>query len=268
MENITRADLKGRPARTVRRGISYKADLLVYRVNGEDVLLKDYGRKTGIWRDVLGVMFTRREARALRALSGVEGFPQFRGRPDPYCVAMTFINGKQVKKADPSVRGNEDFVRQLRHTVHEMHRRGVVHLDLKHRSNLMVSGAGQPVILDFESALCFRRAWLIGRLAVVLLGQLDWLAVQNWTRRLCPHMLALSNFNRRRARLARGLRQWWLPRRIMDAMLDIIVPGGGRTPGSTEVSRARTERPLSGEVRLKPRGSRRGRAAPTSRCSP
>jgi len=232
MGDITRADLKGQPARAVRRGISYKADLLVYRVNGEDVLLKDYRHKVGIWRDVLGAMFTGREARALRALRGVEGVPQFRGRPDPYCVAMTFIEGSRIRKADQAVRGNEEFVRQLRRTVREMHRRGVVHLDLKHRSNLMVSKAGHPVVLDFESALCFRRAWLIGRVAVLLLGQLDWLAVQNWTRRLCPHMLALSGSYKRRGRLARELLPWWLPRRIMDAMLDIIVPGGGRTPGS------------------------------------
>lgn len=235
MENITRADLRGRPARAVRLGVSYKADLLVYHINGEDVLLKDYGRKAGIWRDVLGAMFTGREARALRALSGVEGVPQFRGRPDPYCVAMTFISGSRVKRADPSVQGNEDFVRQLRLTVRQMHRRGVVHLDLKHRSNLIVSRAGKPVILDFESALCFRRAWLIGGLAVIVLGQLDWLAVQNWTRRLCPHVLALSGLDRRRARLAQGLRQWWLPRRILDAMLDIIVPAGGRTHEGMEL---------------------------------
>jgi predicted Ser/Thr protein kinase len=201
-------------------------------VNGEDVLLKDYGRKAGMWRDVLGVVFTGREARALRALRGVQGVPQFRGRPDPYCVAMTFISGKRVRRSDPEVRDNEDFVRQLTHTVHEMHRRGVVHLDLKHRSNLMVSAAGQPVVLDFESALCFHRTWLIGPLAVMLLGQLDWLAVQNWTRKLCPQMLAHSRSDRRRARLARGMRRWWLPRRILDAMLEIVVRGEGRAAGN------------------------------------
>jgi len=231
MENVTRADFRSVPERTIWRGLSYKADLLVYRLDGEEVLLKDYGRKTGIWREVLGVMFTAREARALRALRGVEGIPQFRGRPDAYSVAMAFVSGKRVRRGDPQLRGNEEFVRRLWRTVQEMHRRGVVHLDLKHRSNLMVSPAGQPIILDFESALCFPRAWPVGRLIVMLLGQLDWLAVQNWTRKLCPQMLERSLFAAPGARLARGARTWWLPRRILDAMLDMVARGEDKAPG-------------------------------------
>ncbi len=229
MDNVTRADFEGLPARTIRRGLNYKADLLVYRMDGEEVLLKDYGAKAGMWRDVLGVMFTRREARALRALQGVKGVPQFRGRPDAYSVAMTFVSGKRARRNDPELRGNEEFVRSLARIVREMHRRGVVHLDLKHRSNLMVSEAGQPVILDFESSLCFSRALPVGRLIVLLLGQLDWLAVQNWTRKLCPHMLTRSRFAAPGARLARGARSWWLPRRVLDAMLDMMARGEDRS---------------------------------------
>jgi hypothetical protein len=226
--DLTRADFSGAPARILRRGSSYKADLLLYDVAGECVLLKDYSRKRGVWRDVLGIMFTAREARALRALDGVEGVPQFRGRPDSHSIAMTFVAGRRIRTTDPDLRSNEEFIRRLRCVVRGMHERGIVHLDLKHRSNLIVTADGGPVILDFESALCFDPGWFGGRLAVGVLGQFDWLAVQNWTRRLCPRMLDGSPLGKGQASLAAGTKHWWLPRRFLDALLEIVADRDSR----------------------------------------
>ncbi|MHC4788633.1 MAG: phosphotransferase [Planctomycetota bacterium] len=221
MHNLTRADLAGLAVSPIRRGVPHKPDLLVYEAGDERIVLKDYSAKRGVLREVLGVIFTAREARALKALRGLEGVPQFRGRPDRHSVAMTFVDGRRAVKSDPELQGNERFARELEQTIRRMHARGVVHLDLKHRSNLMVSGDGHPVVLDFESALCFRTGWFGGRWAVRLLGQLDWLAVQNWKRRLCPQALSASDM--RKARLARRLRGWWIPRRIVGALRDIFA---------------------------------------------
>jgi hypothetical protein len=223
MHNLTRADFDGQPARILRLGVAHKADLIIYRLNGEDVLLKDYARKRGMWREVLGVMLTRQEAKALQALRGVRGVPQFRGRPDRYCVAMTFVSADQARRANPRLQNNEGFVRELRRLVRKMHGRGVVHLDLKHRSNLIAAVEGTPVVLDFESALCFNPHWVVGQVAVKLLGQLDWLAVHNWTRRLCPAMIASSGFDAGAARLAHGSRRLWFLRRIADVFVDIFA---------------------------------------------
>lgn len=228
MRNLTRADLDTLPAVPLRCGHTYKPDLLIYRVGGEEILLKDCSRKTGVWRNLVGVVVTGREARALRALAGLRGVPQFRGRPDRYSVARTYICGRKASAGDPQLQGNEDFVRELERMVARMHSRGVVHLDLKHRPNLIVSSAGHPVVVDFESALCFDRAGLGGRLAVRVLGQLDWLAAANWRRRLCPDTLSASES--RKARLARRLKGWWLPRRVLDVFLSVIERRGRRTP--------------------------------------
>ena len=228
MRDLTRADLGPLPARAIRRGHTYKPDLLIYQVDGEEIVLKDYGSKRGPWLAVVGAICTGLEARALRVLAGLKGVPQFRGRPDRYSVAMTYIAGRRVRGADPELRGNERFVRELERIVARMHRRGVVHLDLKHRSNLMVSSDGWPVVLDFESALCFDPRWFGGRLAVRLLGRLDLLAVQNWKRRLCPHTLSESEM--RAVRLARRLRGWWLPRRFLDLLLSLAH--GARSSGT------------------------------------
>ena len=146
----------------------------------------------------------------------MEGVPQFRGRIDRCCVAVTRVPCLGAHGSDPQLRGNEEFVRRLERIVQQMHARGVVHLDLRHRSNVRVASDGRPIVLDFESALCFDPKWFVGRLAVRLLGKLDRLAVLKWKRRLCPHMLSDSQM--RKARLLERLSGWWMPRRFIDGL--------------------------------------------------
>ena len=68
---LTRADLAGLPARLLRAGASYKADVRVYRLGGEAVVLKDYADKKGFWRHVVGVIGSGLEASTARAQSGM-----------------------------------------------------------------------------------------------------------------------------------------------------------------------------------------------------
>lgn len=227
MRELTRADLADLPATPLATRAPYKAGLLVYDLGDEQVLLKDFSHKRGLLRAVLGPLLSGREAKALRALAGLPGVPQYRGRPDRYSVAMTYSPGARAARRVPEVRGDERFIAALERTVAAMHSRGVLHLDLKHRSNLLATPDGSPLVVDFESALVVRTGWPCGRLAVELLGRLDWLAVQNWKRRLCPRLLERSASARRGARLARRLQGWWLPRRVLDVLLDIYA----RRPG-------------------------------------
>jgi len=214
---LTRADLERFPCRILKQGGGYEPDLCVYSMGDEEIVLKDFSARRGAWRELLGAVLTMREARILRVLKGMEGVPQFRGRPDRYSVAMTYVPGRRVSRRNPAVGNNEGFVRELESIVSEMHRRGVVHLDLKHQSNLLLSSRGRPVVLDFASSLYFNPRWPGGTLVVKLLGHLDWLAVANWKRRLCPG--ALSPSDRRMARLSLVLRGKVLPRWIADVLL-------------------------------------------------
>jgi hypothetical protein len=216
---LSRADLARVPAERLREGHSYKADLSIVHADNEDLLLKDYRYKNGAWRDMLGVTATALEARALQALDGIEGVPQFRGRPDRFSVLMTYITARRANPRDPGVQGNSEFVHDLERVVREMHGRGVVHLDLKHRSNVLVSEDGRAVVIDFESALTFNTERWYGRLALWALRKLDELALLNWKRRLCPGVL--SEQEARQARRLRKFRKWWIPRRLADGILAI-----------------------------------------------
>ena len=218
--DLTRADFERAPAEVLRQGVINKPDLLVYQLGDEQILLKDHTSKGRLWRGIVGALLTWREWRALRALVGLRGVPQLRGRPNRYSVAMTYIPGRRARRSELPPGSAEAFVQELERIVRGMHARGVLHLDMKHRCNVMVSADGLPVVLDFESAVCFSPRWFGGRLAVKLFGRLDWLAVQNWKRRLCPE--ALTAAEARSARRMRRLRGWWLPNTIVAAVVDAI----------------------------------------------
>jgi len=204
----------------LRQGPNYAPDLYACHWRGERLIVKDYAAKAWIWRHLLGRFLIRREARALRSLAGLEGIPQYRGCPDALSLVMTAVPGEPLHTAAGQQRLGNGFMTLLEDLVAEMHRRGVVHLDLQHRGNILVSADGRPGLLDFTSALRFRTSWWGGRWAVRVLGRFDHLALIKWKARLAPRYLTREEA--RWAQLLRRVRSVWLPRRLMDAFFDTV----------------------------------------------
>jgi serine/threonine protein kinase len=65
-----------------------------------------------------------------------------------------------------------------------MHARGVAHLDLRHRSNVLLTADGTPVLIDFGSAVCLRPGGLAARLLLPLLARIDRGALGKWRAKL------------------------------------------------------------------------------------
>lgn len=80
----------------------------------------------------------------------------------------------------------DGFVDRLAGAIADMHARGVAHLDLRHRTNVLVDDAGEPVLIDFASAICFRPGGLGARLVLPLLAAVDRGALRKWRERLVP----------------------------------------------------------------------------------
>ena len=211
---ITRERLRQLPARRLHSGPYYKPDIFLCEVNGEKVILKDYRGKPWFWRLLVGRFSIRQEAQALRVLEGVEGVPALRGRPDADSLAMTHVGTRRPTLPDPLIRDNLAFYRDLERIVHEMHGRGIVHFDLKHRSNLLVTDDRRPAVIDFASAFHFRQGWFMGRFLLALFKPIDLLALQHWKKRLCPG--ALSKADHRAARTRAVARKFWWPRWVLD----------------------------------------------------
>ena len=123
----------------------------------------------------LGRRLAAREAAFIERLAGIEGIPgsdgpvSSAGRPLPHAVSRRWIAGHALA-ADEAV--DECFFPSLRRLLAAMHARGVAHVDLHKRENILVDPAGCPHLIDFQISFALPRgrvgAWLCAGLLRVL----------------------------------------------------------------------------------------------------
>jgi hypothetical protein len=184
--DLARADLAAEGVKLLNRGNVGNPDvLLVPRAGGPPLVVKDYRPRAAWVRATVGRWVARREARAYRALEGHPAVPGFRGWIDALAFAVEYRPGRRMSR---KLAGEvpADFPDRLEAALREMHRRGVVHLDLRHRSNVLVDEAGAPVLIDFGSAFTFRPGSWLARLLLPPLAWIDRRAADKWRERLAP----------------------------------------------------------------------------------
>jgi predicted Ser/Thr protein kinase len=169
----------------LHRGRGRNPDVFLVDWEGRAVVVKDFAPRARWVRATLGPWLTSREVRAYRALEGHPALPRFLGRLDRLAFALEYRPGQRMAGR---LRGTlpPAFADALEEAVRAMHARGVVHLDLRHRSNVLVDEAGAPILIDFASAICFapRGAWR--RLVMPWLARIDLAAVRKWRQKLDP----------------------------------------------------------------------------------
>lgn len=169
--------------RVLNRGGWGNPDVLLVQTESGPVVVKDFAPRAAWVRRGIGRWLLRREAAAYRRLADVASVPRLLGRVDEEALVFEYRPGTLLSR---SLAGKlpAGFVAELEESLAEIHRRGVVHLDLRHRSNVLAGEDGHPVVLDFASAiLCDpRRAW--GRLLRASLAWVDRRAVEKWRVRL------------------------------------------------------------------------------------
>ncbi|MCE9636270.1 MAG: hypothetical protein K8T90_11260 [Planctomycetes bacterium] len=152
---------------------------------GTRLVAKDYRACTPLYRWTVGAWNLAREETALRRLADVEGVPRFVGRVGRWVLLMTWIRGRDLGKVR-RFRQTPAFFDQLMEIVNRMHERGVVHLDLRQRRNILIrTQAGKeptPAVLDFGSALCLRPGGMLHR----GLARIDRSGVLKYKRRAQP----------------------------------------------------------------------------------
>ena len=88
----------------------------------------------------------------LTRLQSVPGLSRATFRLDAVALASEFLPGTSLFDTDPK-RITPDFLRQLESLTRRMHRAGVVHLDLRSLTNVIMDPEGKPGIIDFQSAV-------------------------------------------------------------------------------------------------------------------
>jgi serine/threonine protein kinase len=176
-ERLARAEVT-----VLSRGARANPDVLCVRDDSCVCVVKDYAPRGALARR-LAPWLVGRELRAYRRLEGHPAVPRVLARLDDLAFAIEYRPGEILGPALAAWLP-ASFVPELREAVRQMHARGVVHLDLRHRSNALADAEGHPVLIDFASALCFAPGGVAARTLLPLLAWIDRRAVDKWERQL------------------------------------------------------------------------------------
>jgi RIO-like serine/threonine protein kinase len=189
----------------IRRGRGIKADIKSVRIGAAEAILKDFAGKSWPVR-VLGRIQIEREIRALNRLRGLPGIPACFGRWGREGLLLERIEGERITRfCERQPASAAVMFERLERLVAAMHARGVVHLDLRKRDNILIDGSGRPGIIDFNAAVRLTGA---SRRALWLLRRIDTEALVKWKERMAPGLLQPGEARRRRRMAA--LRRLWI----------------------------------------------------------
>lgn len=183
---LTRAALAERRLVCLERGGRLSPDVWLVETERGPVVVKDFAARGALVRATLAPWFVSRESRIYQRLRSHPAVPRWLGRIDALAFAVEHRGGVRFSRRQPWTFSPE-FGRRLEDCVRELHARGVVHLDLRHRSNVRAGLDGEPVLIDFASAVGFRPGGLAARFVLPLLGLADRSAVAKWRRRLARY---------------------------------------------------------------------------------
>ena len=179
--------LEGATLRFLRARSRTRPDLRLIEWQGLRAVAKDW---TNTWPLVRphARRCLDREWRALEALSDLPGIPRPVARL-PHAIVVSFVAGLPLQHMHMRPEQRQDFFDALEACVDGIHARGVVHLDLRQRRNILRGPDGQPKVLDFEAALVCNPARMTGRIALHWGRQIDRLALLKHKRRFAPRLL-------------------------------------------------------------------------------
>jgi serine/threonine protein kinase len=183
LSSLCRANLAERIDTQLSSGGWTKAQVTLACDGERFVVVKDFAAGGASVRRLWGRLLLRRELRAYRALVGHPSVPRVIALLDDWALVLEYRPGTLLSR---SLQGKlpADFVQRLREAIELMHERGVAHLDLRHRSNILAGADGRPVLIDFASAICFRPGGLGARLVLPWLARIDRGALAKWEIRL------------------------------------------------------------------------------------
>lgn len=138
----------------LHKGKWANADVYRLEYDGKTMIYKGFDNRSFLVRWTIGVLLTRRETKKLLQLAEIEGIPGDVERCSKFAFRSDFIEGETLgmlygKKEHVSI----EYFLQAERLLKEMHKKGIVHLDLRRGTNWMIDAEGKPAIIDFQSAL-------------------------------------------------------------------------------------------------------------------
>ena len=168
------------------KGRSGKPDLNQIEVAGRSLMVKDVRRGNFFLRWTLGLWLIHKEWKIYSRLVGIKGVPQPIERIDRFAFTMEYVPGKPILRGESL---SPSFFHELERILGDVHERGVVHMDLRHKGNILVSEKGDPYLIDFNSSFAFKEKGFLRRYLFPLLRRVDDGGLLKLKKRIAPALL-------------------------------------------------------------------------------
>lgn len=143
----------------------YKPQICVYRTaSGEKRIRKSYPISQG----PIAPYFRLLASHEFRMLERVQGLPFTpnqveKGVAHEMAISYDYVDGQSINVRFKNGNVPERFFARLYRAVNELHEKGVAHLDVGNSGNILVSPDGNPILIDFGSAMPLKLVPLITR---------------------------------------------------------------------------------------------------------
>jgi predicted Ser/Thr protein kinase len=142
----------------IEESIASNANTLASGYQGQTLLYEDADRRyvikvphgKGLARYFHQHML-RHEYSVYRKLEDFDGAPHCYGLVDKQYLVLEYIEGRTIRTKRPL--DEDEFNARLLEHIKTMHARGIAHMDLKRKDNLLVKSDETPCILDFGAAV-------------------------------------------------------------------------------------------------------------------
>ena len=204
---INRANLDNYIVKGIWSGHNAKAELKVIELSGKRFVVKDFSGKGILSRSGIAKLLIKREYKIYSLLKGIKGIPEVYHKIDDEAFIMEYIDAKPLKDfyrdLVPPI-----FVTRLEKLVKDMHQRGVIHLDLHQRRNILVTADWKPYLLDFATSIYFGTSAFAQEVLVPIFSIFDSGGIFKIKKWHAPS--TFTSVERRNLRIMEKFRRLWI----------------------------------------------------------
>lgn len=133
------------------------ANATVFEYKSEDINLtiKDFSGSPWFVKSTLGRLFINSEYKTLLKLKDNSSVAKNVKKVSKYTLVFDYIEGESLKHL-PKNSMNKEFFIELEKNIKLMHKKNIVHLDLRNLGNILVGSDNYPYIIDFQSSISTR----------------------------------------------------------------------------------------------------------------
>ncbi len=173
----------------IQKGKWGNSDVYLHDYKDKLFVVKTFAHHPVLIRTTIGRFLISREYKALKKLASCQGTCNAIIRVGKCSLSYQYIKGQDLSSysRQNNKTNKQDFFPDLERTVKEMHSLGIVHLDLRTGSNVIISEQGKPYIIDFQSYINLN--FIPGSFFKKFLKSIDFSGVYKYWVKMSPETL-------------------------------------------------------------------------------